>query len=65
MLGGEIVDIVRRAEHLLWVLARCDVEDLSSARNTALLGLRQLEERAAQLEALDLYREVLENAVLR
>jgi hypothetical protein len=65
MLGGEVVDIVRRAEHLLWVLARCDVEDLSSARSTALLGLRQLEERAAQLEALDLYREVLEHAVLR
>jgi len=65
MLGGEVADIVRRAEHLLWVLARCDVEDLSSGRRTALLGLRQLEERAAQLQAPDLYREVLEHTALR
>jgi hypothetical protein len=64
MLGGEVADIVRRAEHLLWVVARCDVEGLSSTRNTALDNLRTLEERAAQLNA-DLYREVLEHAVLR
>jgi hypothetical protein len=65
MQGGNVTDLVRRAEHLLWVVARCDVEDLSSARHTALLGLRDLEERAARLNATDLYREVLDHAVLR
>ena len=64
MLGGQVSDIVRRAEHLLWVVARCDVEGLSSARDQALLSLRELEKQAAGLHATDLYREVFENAVL-
>jgi hypothetical protein len=63
MLGGEVAELVRRAEHLLWVVARCDVEGLSSTRNTALHNLRRLEERAAQLNSTDLYREVLDHTV--
>jgi hypothetical protein len=63
MLQGEVNEIVRRAEQLLWVLARCDVEDLSSTRAAALKGLNELE-CAARIHGADLYHEVLENAVL-
>ncbi|HWC99084.1 MAG TPA: hypothetical protein VG456_20130 [Candidatus Sulfopaludibacter sp.] len=64
MQGGNVADIVRRAEHLLWVVARCDVEGLSSTRQTVLIELRALEERAAQLQATDLYREVFQNTAV-
>lgn len=60
-----MADIVRQAEHLLWVMARCDVEGLSSTRRTILQALHELEERAAGLNTPDLYREVFENALLR
>jgi len=65
MSGGPIADLVRRAEELLWVLARCDVEGLSSTRGTVLRALRELEERAALLDTPDLYRQVFENTLLK
>jgi len=51
--------IVYRAKELLWVIARCDVENLQTQRNTALQHLRDLEQRAAELSIPDLYREVI------
>jgi len=50
--------IVDRAKELLWVIARCDVENLNSHRATALQHLRDLECQAAAIQ-LDLYSEVL------
>ena len=47
-----------RAKELLWVIARCDVENLNSHRATALQHLRDLECQAAAIQ-LDLYSEVL------
>jgi hypothetical protein len=52
-------EIAHRAEELLWVIARCDVENVRSHRDTALGQLRDLESRAAVLNIPDLYREVL------
>jgi hypothetical protein len=51
-------EIASRAEELLWVIARCDVENVRSHRDTALEQLRNLELRAAALNMPDLYEEV-------
>lgn len=52
------MELVSRAKELLWVIARCDVENIGAHRNTALAKLRDLESRAAELQIQDLYREV-------
>ena len=55
----ERVEVVQAAEHLLWVLARADVENLSAPRRNLLQRLDELERRAADLNIPDLYRQVL------
>lgn len=44
---------------MLWVIARCDVENLSANRGMVLERLRDLEAAAAGMH-IDLYRAVLE-----
>jgi len=51
-------EIACRAEQLLWVIARCDVENVRSHRDTALEHLRNLELQAAAMNIPDLYGEV-------
>jgi hypothetical protein len=55
----EAAEVVRAAEHLLWVLARADVENLSAPRCDLLHRLDELERRAADLHIPDLYGQVL------
>ena len=55
----ETVEVVQAAEHLLWVLARADVENLSAPRCDLLHRLDELERCAAALNIPDLYRQVL------
>ncbi len=52
-------EIVSRAAELLWVIARCDVENLSANRGIVLERLRELETIATAMN-IDLYRAVLE-----
>jgi hypothetical protein len=52
--------IVNRAKELLWVIARCDVENVQAHRSIALERLRDLEVRAAEMRIPDLYREVMQ-----
>jgi hypothetical protein len=59
VVSSETAEVVRAAEHLLWVLARADVENLSTPRSDLLHRLDELERRAADLNIPDLYREVL------
>ena len=54
--------LLERAEHLLWVITRCDVEGLSTPRADVLRRLAELEYRAAQLGVPDLYRKVLQES---
>src|SRR5262249_24612377 len=51
--------IVARAKVLLWVIARCDVEDINGHRAKALEMLRAAELRARELNIGDLYEAVL------
>ena len=57
--------MIESAAHLLRVLARCDVENLSVQRVSVLRRLRQVETRAAELGVSDLYGEVVRNPVTR
>jgi hypothetical protein len=52
-------EIAHRAEELLWVIARSDVENVRSHRERALQQLRDLESAASVLRIPDLYQEVL------
>jgi hypothetical protein len=56
---SEAAAVISAAEHLLWVLARADVENLSAPRGELLNRLYELECRAADLNIPDLYRQVL------
>jgi hypothetical protein len=57
--SSEAAEVVQAAEHLLWVLARADVENLSALRCDLLHRLDELERCAADLNIPDLYRQVL------
>jgi hypothetical protein len=54
-------DLVSRAAELLWVIARCDVENVSAHRPMALAMLRDLESRAVELNIDDLYGAIVAN----
>ena len=59
MQAARNTELVSRAKELLWVIARCDVEDIVAHRIMALAKLRDLESRAAELKIQDLYGEVV------
>ena len=59
MPSFELTTLIERAEHLLWVLARQDVESLSGQRADVLRRLRELELQAIECGITDLYEEVL------
>lgn len=59
MPAPELTAVIDRAEHLLWVLARADVENLSARRVGILRQLHALEDQAQQLGVPDLYEKVL------
>jgi len=65
MSSPAFAEIVHRAELLLWIIARSDVENLSANRRFLLHELEELEHQAALLKHPDLYREVLESAALK
>ncbi len=62
MHTSELTRVVERAEHLLWILARQDVECLCEQRGGILRRLQELEQWAGRLGVSDLYEEVLRGA---
>ena len=53
------VELLARAKDLLWVIARCDVENVNASRRTALRMLHEIECRADELKIQDLYRAII------
>lgn len=53
------LELLSRAKELLWVIARCDVENVNAHRAKALEMLHDLESRAHELKIGDLYRAVI------
>lgn len=64
MPTSELAGLMERAEHLLWVIARSDVEDLSEQRPAVLQRLNEVEERAAQLGVSNVYEEIFQSRPL-
>jgi hypothetical protein len=60
MHSAHTIDLVSRAQALLWVIARCDVENLNSQRAMALDKLCELESRATELQIQHLYHDVVD-----
>ena len=52
-------ELIGRARELLWVIARCDVEDVTGHRGLALAQLCDLESCAGALHISDLYEEIV------
>ncbi|HJT87790.1 MAG TPA: hypothetical protein VJ732_08035 [Bryobacteraceae bacterium] len=65
MRFSEAAQVIERAEYLLWVIARQDVENLSRERAAILRELAGLEAAALHLRIPDLYGEVLQVAQSR
>ena len=57
---SELAELIEQAEHLLWVMARSDVEGLSAPRMDILRRLQRLESRALDFGVADLYPRVLQ-----
>ena len=64
MYSSELEDLVECAEHLLWVIARHDVENLSGQRQSVLRRLQEVEARAVELGVCDLYKSILQHCAL-
>ncbi len=55
-------ELIAEAEHLLWVVARSDVEGLSAPRTHILRRLEILERQAREIGLTDLYSRVLQQS---
>lgn len=63
MSSFDVAELVRRAEHLLRVIAMCDVENLREQRNRVLRQLRMIELRFRDAGLTDtIYNEVMKEA---
>lgn len=61
MPTSELAGLMERAEQLLWILARSDVEDLPEQRHVLLERLQEMETRASQLGVSNLYEEIFQS----
>lgn len=59
VMNQKAAAIIQRAQQLLWVVLRSDVENLASQRRRALGALHDLELQASEVGIPDLYRQVL------
>ena len=58
-MQAELTALLERAEHLLWVIARSDVDGMVTPRADALRRIQDLEGRVLQLGVTDLYQKIL------
>lgn len=61
MATSELAGLTERAEHLLWIIARSDVEDLPDQRPGVLQRLHDVEAQASQLGVANLYDEIFQS----
>ena len=61
ILHREMVELLNRAEHMLWVIAAADVDGVTAHRRIMLLKLEELESKARELGVPNLYAALVEN----
>jgi hypothetical protein len=64
MLHLETLELLSRAEYLLWVLAATDVDGVRAHRRIVLQKLDELESKARKLGILNLYAALVENSAV-
>jgi uncharacterized protein YunC (DUF1805 family) len=62
MLHRETLELLNRAEHMLWVIAAADVDGVTAHRQIVLMKLEELESKARELGVQDLYAALVENS---
>ena len=64
MVRRETLELLNRAEYMLWVIAATDVDGVTAHRRIVLLKLDELESKARELGILNLYATLIENGAV-
>jgi hypothetical protein len=64
MLHRELLEFLKRVEHLLWVIAAADIDGVTAHRRIVLLKLEALESKARELGIPNLYAALVENGAV-
>ena len=64
MVHRETLELLNRAEYLLWVIAATDIDGVSAHRRIVLLKLDELESKARELGIVNLYAALVENGAV-
>jgi hypothetical protein len=64
MVRPETLELLNRAENMLWVIAATDVDGVKAHRRIVLLKLDELESKARDLGIVNLYAALVENGVV-
>ena len=62
MLHRETLELLNRAEDMLWVIAAADVDGVTAHRQIVLMKLEELESKARELGVQNLYAALVENS---
>jgi hypothetical protein len=64
MLHREMLELLNRAEYMLWVIAAADIDGVTAHRRIVLLKLKELESKARELGIQNLYAALIENGAV-
>jgi hypothetical protein len=64
MLHRELLEFLKRVEHLLWVITAADIDGVTAHRRIVLLKLEALESKARELGIPNLYAALVENGAV-
>jgi hypothetical protein len=64
MIHRETLELLNRAEYMLWVIAASDVDGVKAHRWIVLLKLDELESKARELGIVNLYAALVQNGAV-
>ena len=64
MVHRETLELLNRAEYMLWVIAATDVDGVRAHRQIVLQKLGELESKARELGIVNLYAALVENGAV-
>jgi len=64
MVPREMLELLKRAEYMLWVIAATDINGVTAHRQMVLQKLEELESRAHELGIQNLYAALIESVAV-
>ena len=64
MLRPETLELLKRAEYMLWAIAATDINGVTTHRRIVLQRLEELESKARELGILNLYAALVEKGAV-